>query len=108
MKMHAIAVLAAGVALLLLTGSPAPADAAEAEPTLQMELSGKRFVRVEGKWFLETPAARQRGLFESAYVARLLAEPEAHLTRIQGSKLWHLALLEYWLQRHVDPPATAA
>ncbi len=51
---------------------------------------------------LETPAARQRGLFEPAYVARLLAEPEAHLTRIQGSKLWHLALLEYWLQRHVD------
>ena len=57
---------------------------------------------------LETPAARQRGLFEPAYVARLLAEPEAHLTRIQGSKLWHLALLEYWLQRHVDPPTTAA
>ncbi len=57
---------------------------------------------------LETPAARQRGLFEPAYVARLLAEPEAHLTRIQGSKLWHLALLEYWLQRHVDSPTTAA
>jgi asparagine synthase (glutamine-hydrolysing) len=51
---------------------------------------------------LESPAARARGLFEPAYVARLLAEPEGHLTRIQGSKLWHLALLEYWLQRHVD------
>jgi asparagine synthase (glutamine-hydrolysing) len=51
---------------------------------------------------LESPAARGRGLFEPAYVARLLAEPEGHLTRIQGSKLWHLALLEYWLQRHVD------
>jgi asparagine synthase (glutamine-hydrolysing) len=52
---------------------------------------------------LAEPAARSRGLFEPAYVSRLLAEPEAHLTRIQGSKLWHLALLEYWLQRHVDP-----
>ena len=30
-----------------------------------------------------------------------LAEPEKHLTRIQGSKLWHLALLELWLQRNV-------
>ena len=57
---------------------------------------------------LETPAAKQRGLFEPAYVARLLAEPEAHLTRIQGSKLWHLALLEYWLQRHVDTATAAA
>jgi asparagine synthase (glutamine-hydrolysing) len=51
---------------------------------------------------LDSQAARNRGLFDQAYVARLLAEPEAHLTRIQGSKLWHLALLEFWLQRHVD------
>ena len=51
---------------------------------------------------LGSPAARGRGLFNQAYVARLLAEPEAHLTRIQGSKLWHLALLEFWLQRNVD------
>ena len=56
---------------------------------------------------LDTQAARQRGLFEPAYVARLLAEPETHLTRIQGSKLWHLALLEYWLQRHVDTATQA-
>ncbi len=33
---------------------------------------------------------------------KLLAEPDKHLTRIQGSKLWHLALLEFWLQRNVD------
>ena len=32
--------------------------------------------------------------------ALLLAAPEQHHTRIQGSKLWHLALLEFWLQRH--------
>ena len=24
--------------------------------------------------------------------------PEAHFTRIEGSKLWHLALLEWWLR----------
>jgi len=35
-------------------------------------------------------------------VERLLAAPEMHHTRIMGSKLWHLALLEFWLQRNVD------
>ena len=52
---------------------------------------------------LDSDAARTRRLFNPDYVARLLAEPESHLTRIQGSKLWHLALLEFWLQRNVDP-----
>jgi len=46
--------------------------------------------------------ARQRGLFNPKYVEKLLKEPESHLTRLQGSKLWHLALLEFWLQRNVD------
>jgi len=48
-------------------------------------------------------ACRERGLFQRAYLDRLLAEPEAHLTRLQGSKLWHAALLEEWLQLNVDP-----
>ncbi len=52
---------------------------------------------------LDSRACRERGLYQRAYVERLLAEPEQHHTRIQGSKLWHLALLEYWLQRNVDP-----
>lgn len=43
-----------------------------------------------------------RGLYNRAYVEKLLAEPEAHFTRIQGSKLWHLALLELWLQINID------
>jgi asparagine synthase (glutamine-hydrolysing) len=51
---------------------------------------------------LDSSACRQRGIYRRAYVEKLLAEPEQHLTRIQGSKLWHLALLEYWLQRNVD------
>ena len=51
---------------------------------------------------LQSQACRQRGLYQRAYVERLLAEPAQHHTRIQGSKLWHLALLEFWLQRHVD------
>jgi asparagine synthase (glutamine-hydrolysing) len=49
---------------------------------------------------LNSQACRERGLYHRAYVNKLLAAPEQHHTRIQGSKLWHLALLEYWLQRH--------
>ena len=37
-----------------------------------------------------------------ARLDQLLAEPEAHLTRLLGSKLWHAALLELWLQLNVD------
>lgn len=51
---------------------------------------------------LNSEACIQRGVFRREYVAKLLAAPEAHLTRIQGSKLWHLALLEWWLQINVD------
>ena len=51
---------------------------------------------------LDARACRERGLFDRAYVDRLLAAPEMHHTRIMGSKLWHLALLEFWLQRNVD------
>jgi asparagine synthase (glutamine-hydrolysing) len=42
--------------------------------------------------------ARRRGLFQSDYVEKLLADPEAHITPLRGSKLWQLALLECWLQ----------
>lgn len=51
---------------------------------------------------LDSNACRQRGLFHRAYVDKLLAEPEQHFTYLRGSKLWHLALLELWLQRNVD------
>lgn len=62
---------------------------------------------VRGEFFdfmadiLNSQACRQRGLFQRAYVEKLLAAPEQHHTRIQGSKLWHLALLEFWLQMHL-------
>lgn len=51
---------------------------------------------------LDSSACRQRGLFDRAYVDKLLTEPEQHFTYLRGSKLWHLALLELWLQRNVD------
>lgn len=53
---------------------------------------------------LQSDACLRRGLYQRAYVDKLLAEPEAeaNFTRIRGSKLWHLALLEWWLQINVD------
>jgi asparagine synthase (glutamine-hydrolysing) len=51
---------------------------------------------------LNSQACRQRGLFQRAYLDRLLAAPEAYMTRLQGSKLWHSTLLELWLQLNVD------
>ncbi len=51
---------------------------------------------------LNSQACRRRGLFQRTYVEKLLAAPEKYLTPLQGSKLWHLALLEYWLQVNVD------
>jgi len=51
---------------------------------------------------LDSQACRERGLFNRDYIDRIMAAPEMHHTRIQGSKLWHMALLEFWLQRVVD------
>ncbi|MET0067733.1 MAG: N-acetylglutaminylglutamine amidotransferase [Candidatus Thiodiazotropha sp.] len=53
------------------------------------------------KQILNTRAARERGVFEAKYLQSLLAAPDMHHTRIRGSKLWHIALFEYWLQRHL-------
>jgi asparagine synthase (glutamine-hydrolysing) len=49
---------------------------------------------------LHAPAARDRALFDPTWVARLLAEPNEHLTTLQGNSLWQLGLLELWLQTH--------
>lgn len=51
---------------------------------------------------LDSSACRQRGLFNRQMVDRLLSEPDQHYTKLRGSMLWHLALLELWLQTHID------
>jgi asparagine synthase (glutamine-hydrolysing) len=47
---------------------------------------------------LRSQRARDRGLFEPAYVERLLARPNEERTTLGGSKLWQAGLLELWLQ----------
>ena len=49
---------------------------------------------------LTNEKARLRGIFNEAYINDLLKNPEAasSFTNIQGSKLWHAALLELWFE----------
>lgn len=49
---------------------------------------------------LTSRKARERGLFESAYVERLLEAPDDALTPKGHSKLWQIGVLEAWLQTH--------
>ena len=44
--------------------------------------------------------ARARGIFRAEHVDMLLAAPNEHLTTLEGSKLWQVALLELWLDKH--------
>ena len=47
-------------------------------------------------------ACQARGLFRHFCVDALLNNPEQAFTPLPGSKFWHLALLEFCLQRNVD------
>lgn len=65
-----------------------------------------KYVRGEFLEFMKdillSDAAKQRGLYNPVYVEKLLSKPEDYLTRLQGSKLWHLAALELWWQQNID------
>jgi len=51
---------------------------------------------------LSSDSCKQRNIYNQTYLQRLLDKPEAgeNMTRLQGSKLWHMALLEKWFQQH--------
>lgn len=51
---------------------------------------------------LTSETATMRGVYNPTYLESLLKAPDQHYTKILGSKLWHCAVLEYWLQRQVD------
>jgi asparagine synthase (glutamine-hydrolysing) len=63
-----------------------------------IELHGEYLETVRAA--LHAPEARERGLFRTEYVDRLLAEPNAHRTTLGSNQLWQVGLLELWLQRH--------
>jgi asparagine synthase (glutamine-hydrolysing) len=81
-------------------------DAVIDRPKGYFPVPALKFVRGRALEFmrtvLESRACRERGLFQRSCVRQLLDEPERAHTPLLGNKLWHLALLEFWLQRNVD------
>ena len=43
-----------------------------------------------------------RAIFNQNFIQNIINEPQKYMTALNGSRLWHLALLEYWLQINVD------
>ncbi|MGY8526738.1 N-acetylglutaminylglutamine amidotransferase [Paracidovorax citrulli] len=48
--------------------------------------------------WIDSDAARQRGLYRPGVVDTMLKDPDSHITPLKGSKVWQIALLEAWLQ----------
>lgn len=77
-------------------------------PKVAFPMPALKYVRGEFfeymKALLTSPQSKKRGIFNQDKLQQLLENPEApqSFTAIQGSKLWHAALLEFWLQKHVD------
>lgn len=86
-------------------------DAVIDRPKGYFPVPALKYVRGEAYDFmadvLNSQTSRERSLFRREYVDSLLAHPEAEssFTAIRGNKLWHLALLELWLQRHLGGSA---
>jgi asparagine synthase (glutamine-hydrolysing) len=80
-------------------------DAVIDRPKGYFPMPALKYVRGEFYEFmadtLNSQASLERGIFNREYVDKLLQEPEKHFTRLNGSKLWHCALLEYWLQQQI-------
>jgi len=81
-------------------------DAVIDRPKGYFPMPALKYVRGDFLEFMEgilnSSACINRGVYSRSYVDKLLAAPDEHFTRLQGSKLWHLALMEYWLQTHLD------
>ena len=81
-------------------------DAVIDRPKGYFPMPALKYVRGEFLEFMQgilnSSACINRGIYNRAYVEKLLKKPDEYFTRLQGSKLWHLALLEFWFQTHLD------
>ncbi|RQD66548.1 MAG: N-acetylglutaminylglutamine amidotransferase [Desulfonatronovibrio sp. MSAO_Bac4] len=50
------------------------------------------------KEVIADPRSRQRNIFQQKYLDQLLAKPEESITPLGSSRLWQVALLEFWFQ----------
>jgi len=51
---------------------------------------------------LTSSACLNRGIFNQNYVNKVINSPRDYMTALNGSRLWHLALFEFWMQINVD------
>ena len=51
---------------------------------------------------LLSSSCRNRGIFDQKYINKVINSPRDYMTSLNGSRLWHLALLEFWMQINVD------
>jgi len=51
---------------------------------------------------LTSSACLNRGVFDQYYVNKVINSPRDYMTALNGSRLWHLALFEFWMQINVD------
>jgi len=51
---------------------------------------------------LTSSACLKRGIFNQNYVNKVINSPRDYMTALNGSRLWHLALFEFWMQINVD------
>ncbi len=51
---------------------------------------------------LTSNACINRGIFSQEYVNNVIISPRKYMTALNGSRLWHLALLEFWMQINID------
>jgi asparagine synthase (glutamine-hydrolysing) len=63
-------------------------------------LEGKFLDYVKG--VLLSKSCAERGLYNREHISTLLLNPNSHFTKLNGNKLWHLALLERWFQLNID------
>lgn len=51
---------------------------------------------------LTSNACVNRGIFNQSYVQKVIHSPRDYMTALNGSRLWHMALLEFWFQTNLD------
>ncbi len=54
------------------------------------------------KSILTSTACKERRLYNYEYLENILTNPNENFTKLNGNTLWHLGLLERWLQLNVD------
>ena len=63
---------------------------------------------IKGKFYdymrevLSSSQCINRDIFNRQNINYLLEKPNSNFTKLNGNKLWHLALLERWFQLNID------